>query len=333
MFAVACLCLALCACGGDGDGDGGGGGDIPGVLFMIGNEPVTSAEYSYYYGILLTYYYESGTFEYYGVDLDLDLSEQKHPNYDTNWHDFLCYTVDNELHYTIALYKEAMANGYVISETGRKENADYLVGVLEASVESGASMDEYLVEQFGEGMTIDLLTTILERRAMSSEYGEYLRANFDFTDADIEKYYEDHKDNFSQVPDVNTVSYRIIIMSDKQEAQDVLAEFKAGQKTEASFVALLLDHSEEGSLPETEGLYTHTSPDNVKESFNVFETWAFDPARKPGDCDLLEMNDLQLIVYFLSQGEPVWKALSRSYLEDGELQRIQDAYPFSDAPA
>lgn len=80
----------------------------------------------------------------------------------------------------------------------------------------------------------------------------------------------------------------------KAAAEEVLAQWKAGEATEESFAALANDKSADGDGT-TGGLYENIQPGQMVESFN---DWCFDAARKPGDTGIVETQYGYHVMFF-----------------------------------
>lgn len=84
----------------------------------------------------------------------------------------------------------------------------------------------------------------------------------------------------------------------KEKAQGYLDEYLAGDKTEDAFAAIAKDHSEDNASDG--GLYENVVKGQMVASFN---DWCFDPARQPGDTDVVETEYGYHVMYFVGQGE------------------------------
>lgn len=99
----------------------------------------------------------------------------------------------------------------------------------------------------------------------------------------------------------------------KAKAEEILAEYQAGEKTEDAFAALATKYSEDPGSAENGGLY-----ENVKLGDMVaeFESWLFDDTRKAGDVEIVETADYGAhIMYYVGEGEPQWKLSVESALK------------------
>ncbi len=99
----------------------------------------------------------------------------------------------------------------------------------------------------------------------------------------------------------------------KKKAEEILAEFNKGDKTAESFGALATKYTEDTASAETGGLYENFGQGEMVQEF---EDWAFDKARKVGDTGIVKSEYGYHIMYYVSGGEPMWKALVRNGLKD-----------------
>ena len=99
------------------------------------------------------------------------------------------------------------------------------------------------------------------------------------------------------------------------KAEDLLAEWKAGEATEDSFAALAMEHSADGSKYDG-GLYTQVYEGQMVPAFN---DWCFDDSRKAGDTDVVETNYGAHVMYFSGKDLPRWETLVTSDLRTEDL--------------
>ena len=110
----------------------------------------------------------------------------------------------------------------------------------------------------------------------------------------------------------------------KTEAEALLAQWEAGDRTAESFGALANEHSDDTSSTANSngGLYSRVEKGQM---FDDFDAWIFDEARQPGDTALVENpQDGQQgwhVIYFQSWEPAVWE-----YNADGNIrsQRLSD---------
>ena len=102
----------------------------------------------------------------------------------------------------------------------------------------------------------------------------------------------------------------------KQKAEDLLAQWKAGEATEDSFAALATENSSDGGSSSNGGLYTQVGQGEMVETFN---DWCFDASRKSGDTGIVETTYGYHVMYFVGTDEPKWKIQVREDLADEDL--------------
>ena len=91
----------------------------------------------------------------------------------------------------------------------------------------------------------------------------------------------------------------------EQEAQDILAEWQAGDATEDSFAELANEYSDDPGSNTTGGLYEQVYQGQMVTEFN---DWCFDPARQSGDTGIVYSESTGYhIMYFVGFDLPYWQ--------------------------
>ena len=83
----------------------------------------------------------------------------------------------------------------------------------------------------------------------------------------------------------------------REKAEEIYAQWQAGDKTEDSFAELALSLSEDGGSAQNGGLYENVYRGQMVEPF---ENWCFDPSRKTGDTGIVDTTYGSHIMYFVS---------------------------------
>lgn len=86
-----------------------------------------------------------------------------------------------------------------------------------------------------------------------------------------------------------------------KEAEELLAQWEAGEKTEESFAALVTEHTDDTASAETGGLYEdiHVGSNYVENFLN----WAIDPERSTGDTGIVESSYGYHIMFYVGDDE------------------------------
>ena len=99
----------------------------------------------------------------------------------------------------------------------------------------------------------------------------------------------------------------------KVRIEEIKAEYEAGEQTEDAFAALANKYSTDGGSNTNGGLYENVYRGQMIAEFNDF---CFDPARQPGDVEIIEdttYNGYHLM-YYVGEGENYQNVLARNAL-------------------
>ena len=89
----------------------------------------------------------------------------------------------------------------------------------------------------------------------------------------------------------------------KATAEEILAQWKAGEATEESFAALANEKSADGDGL-SGGLYENVYPGQMVPSF---EDWTYDAARKTGDTGIVESDYGYHVMYFVGDSQQTYR--------------------------
>lgn len=108
----------------------------------------------------------------------------------------------------------------------------------------------------------------------------------------------------------------------EQKAQALLDEWRAGEATEASFTALVTANSQDTGSAQNGGLISDiTSTSSYVEPFRA---WAIDPARRPGDAELVKTEYGWHVMYYVSTNDPIWRQNTAVALENQDYEQLAD---------
>ena len=82
----------------------------------------------------------------------------------------------------------------------------------------------------------------------------------------------------------------------KAAADEILAAFEAGEKTEEAFAALATEKTTDTGSKDSGGLYENVYPGQMVQAFN---DWCFDASRKTGDTAIVETEYGYHVMYFV----------------------------------
>ena len=291
---------------------------------------------------------------YYGLSYNKPLSEQV---YDTEtgktWeHMFLEQSVNDWQNYV------------VMSEAGKKVGFEMparyqkLLDEMEADLTEQAktakleTAAEFLDKYVCPGCTLEDYKDYYELIYYSQGYYDYVTENWEVTDAEMDTYFSENaaalKQNYKVDKTTGLMSNvrHILILVEtngkddenkaistdedwakcKEEAQKVLDQWLAGDKTEESFAELAMELSEDGGSKSNGGLYTAINKDTT--FVKPFLDWCIDENRKVGDYDLVKTSYGYHVMFF-SERDDGWKLYCRPGVKSekttAHLQELRDA--------
>ena len=105
----------------------------------------------------------------------------------------------------------------------------------------------------------------------------------------------------------------------KAEAEQILADWQAGEATEESFAALADEKSYDTAVG---GLYEEVYHGMMVEEFN---DWCFDEARQPGDTGVVYSQYGYHVMYFVGEGETYRRSMIISQLKEEDYNVWSEA--------
>jgi hypothetical protein len=106
----------------------------------------------------------------------------------------------------------------------------------------------------------------------------------------------------------------------RQQAQDLLDQWQAGDRTEDSFAALAMEYTQDTGSKANGGLYENVANDNTYVP--EFQNWAVSTSRATGDVELVKTSFGYHIMYYVS-GEPEWQYYSRTLAQEAVMADME----------
>ncbi len=98
-----------------------------------------------------------------------------------------------------------------------------------------------------------------------------------------------------------------------EEAEKVRKEFVSAGSTEEAFIEIVKKYNDDTASTANGGLY-----EDIRNNSNYvasFKAWALDPARKEGNCEIVETEYGYHIMYFVKNNGPDWELTAREKLQ------------------
>lgn len=316
------------------------------VVARMGDDTLTNGQLQMFYWTEVRNFLSSyGSYaSYFGLDLTKPLDVQTCSIADTQctWQQFFLASALNSWRNYQATAAEAEASGFQLDEETQAQ-LDAAIENLEQSAPlyGFENAEELLKDDVGVGATLDDYSHFLKIYYTGSVYFSDLCQTQEPTDEEVEKYFDDNAEAYEKnglTKDNKTVDVRHILVmpegattdnirtdtfddaaweASRQKAEELLAQWEQGDKSEESFAELAKANSQDGSASDG-GLYTGVSEGQMVEAFN---DWCFDDVRQPGDYGIVKTEFGYHLMFFVGS-TPVWKESARSDLSNARANEL-----------
>ena len=294
------------------------------IVAQFGNHTLTCAGFSYFYWASYTSF-----LNYHGADaknyLDLytPLDQQMYSE-DLTWEEYFINDALMAYKQYCTLNDLAAAEGFELSEDAQKTLENLPEELLKTAQAMGfETVEEYLQANYGGGATVENYSDYLKHHFVVQEYTAKLQESFDFSDEEIEKYYDEHAEQYEQAgvtkEDVKMAQLRYIMIlpaDDSEESysaidtafNEMLEDWELWEdKSEEGFMAFGEKWSEKGFAQD---YLDAVAPGTVYFSF--FDDWVFHEPRVAGDTRTWVMQSGDYLFYYIGQRDEVyWRSQTR----------------------
>ena len=325
-------------------------GDV--VVATIGEHQLTNSQLQVYYWMEVQNFLNTyGAYAaYFGMDytqpLDTQLEEEG-----MTWQQYFLDTALNNWHQVQSMSLMAEEAGIPMDEDS-KTYLDGLDAYLEqTAAANGISVKELMVGNFGPGADAEDYRYFQELYLTGVPYYQKAVEAMTPTQEDLEAYFASHEEEYaasgitkdSKLVDVRHILVQVkggttddsgaVTYSDEEwetcraDAQAILDQWLAGEKTEESFAALATEKTEDPGSQATGGLYQQVYAGQMVQPFN---DWCFDEARTYGDYDLVQTSYGYHVMFFV-KSEPQWITYAASDWANEQsaelLEAVTSLYP------
>ncbi len=288
-------------------------------------EGLTNAELSILYWDTFIGFYQNYSYYISAYGLDVTAMDKSLFGDSQNWQEYFLTQAINRYRMQKAVCEEARREGFVLPEDLQTQLDETIAGFAEE-----ADIDQQLVDIYGPNVTLEMYIAYLKDQYLYSAYVAELTERVEYTDTDIETYYDEnaeyYEQNYVKKVDKNVIDVRHVLITPadktveadwtaaRTEAERLYNQWLAGDKTEESFAQLAKANSVDGSA-EAGGLYEDVYPGQMVTAFN---DWCFDDARQVGDHGIVETEFGYHIMYFSGVGDYVFwrKAAETDYVNE-----------------
>lgn len=298
------------------------------VVARMGEYELTNGQFQiFYWQEVSNFLNQYGSIAYYyGLDYTKPLDTQLYSE-GVTWQQVFVASALNTWRLYQSLAVDAQAADFQLEAEMQDmlDNAAYLLE-QDAFAMGYGTADVYLAKNMGNAATIDAFVHFLDVQYHGLGYLETLLAENAPTEAEMEAYFTENEASYLENGVAREDKYvdvrHVLIMPEgadsstirtetfdeaawetsRIKAEELLAQWETGDKSEDSFAALAMENSQDGSAS-TGGLYTDVVKGQMVEAF---ENWCFDESRKTGDYGIVETEFGYHLMFFVDS-RPVWK--------------------------
>ncbi len=291
------------------------------TALCVGDHKLSASEFSYYYYDSVNSFYQT-----YGSYLSFVMSDPSQPLdelvYDEEtgktWAEYFIETAAQSAKHDYAVYDEAVANGYTLSEDGKQTIEDGMKSLEETAKASGfTSLKQYINQIYGQGCTKSGYREYQRIRTLAAEYAQKIDGERTYTEEQIAAQDAENTDSYTNV------TYRSFYLSASNYSSDEASETEEATE-EDNTAALEAAKADADKMAKdskgNEGLFIETaynlSSDSSKESYEnpdatLYENqtkekvstymvdWLYDDAREEGDTTVISDDGSgYYVVYF-----------------------------------
>ncbi len=237
---------------------------------------------------------------YYGLDQEKSLKEQTCPytgedGKSMSWYDYFMDGTTAQVEQTLVLAEAAKEAGVTLSDEDNKEIEE--------------TISKITPENFAPGLTADEVKECLELSLLAANYQTQVQDAIKYTDADLEKYYTEHKNNFDKV------DYRMYSFSYAKEGDDKAEEKMTRDEAKKLADELAATGNEEAYVKWLSNYFTNTlktKAEDLESELNNTKTvdfaysesyvgidFLFGADSKAGDIKIVEDEENGMFKVFL----------------------------------
>ena len=283
----------------------------------VGDVKISAAEYNYFYINFISTYLNDSNNQIIAnlIDTSTPLSKQMLSETES-FADFFKMMALSDINNVVAMSEEARRNGMYMSDD---EKVSVLKSIQNSADSAQMTVDRYLEQYYGGGVTPDVILQAVERIVLSQRYSSDELNSYTFTDEEINAYYEEHRLEYLKS------SYRIYklngeadtsgqtLTSEEVEAANNEAMDKAredaksiltkivGEDSFNSAVEPYMTEEEKEKLVEDADYTLRKDMANSAAETEISE-WLYDVSRKAGDKLSFDTTGGVYVVYFISSG-------------------------------
>jgi hypothetical protein len=266
-----------------------------GTAITIDGKDYPLCEFNYfYYSYYNTFCSENAQYLSYMFDETKSLKDQKYDD-QQSWFDYFEGQAAESMTGIKAACAEAGKAGVSLSEESRSAVGTALENLETTAANADKTTDAYLSAVYGNGMTEKIFEQDLSETYLAKEYSEKVKADFTFTDAELEKEYKDN------LPSYTTVSYERFYAKAADMGTKATEEQRASAKETADAVLAAVQSGtalKDAAAPySSKGAYNSFADAAYDKSYS-YGDWLFSADRKDGDSTEIDDGNGYYVMVF-----------------------------------
>lgn len=278
---------------------------------QVGDTSYSAAEFDYYYRSAYSSFAETyGDYIGFLINTSSPLDEQActfsdKENY--TWADYFKEQAETTITQVTALYDEAMAKGYQVSEENLSSIDTNLSYYEQQASSRNYTLNAYLALTFGKGMSEDMYRQIMTKYLTAVNYGQTVNDSFTYTEDELKEHYPEIADTYDRIIYhsyfFSTSDDAYSDLSDEAKASaahdDAAAVAEAATGVEfAENVRQFLSEEDQESFEGEESTLSKVRGSSLNSSFSA---WLLDPERKAGDNCVVDTSSGSYALLFVER--------------------------------
>lgn len=213
------------------------------VVATVDGQKISIGMYDYYYASIVSYYEQYASYGYYSLDTTKDYSKQYTTDDDGNkisCQKFFETEALKEVEQITTYYSKALEEGVTLTSAQKKTIDKQISTLKDSASQNDVSLDQYIKANFGTYCSEDTIRIMLEQYYLSANYKGKFKSEAKVTDNDVDKYYNDHKNDYKKIEFYYIASpYDATDDNSKNESIKTAEKIMAKMKDKKSVIALV----------------------------------------------------------------------------------------------
>ncbi len=273
----------------------------------VGKVDISAAEFNIYYRSLLSNF---------AIDPTTEAGKKslKEPcSFDTNFatnEDFFKDMAAQQIQETVILTENAKAEGVALEQTEKDQIASSLENLATTAKTEGQTIENYLISQFGVGVSEAVIKQYLDRAFLASKYSSQTLDTYVFTETEIETYYNDNKATYdivdyrtftitASLADGATTPTADALADAKAKAAEMMGKITDQDSFKAECIAYAPEASKESYTTTDKSLVTGSKKADVSNT--KISDWLFSTDRAAGNMTVIESTTGATLIYFVDR--------------------------------